>query len=154
MRYLLIAIYEKTAVWGSIILIAFRVFLPYIYDVPYLTSTIRVIFLIFWAITMIGGMMSYLFPYIRVPKKPLKTEGVIRTFYLNSDKIITQTYCYVFGAYAIFYLDRVSVLFDYLMLLILGIFLGYKVALIAGKYSLDESKKKQANKKLSHTNKE
>ena len=117
MRYLLIAIYEKTALLGSIILIAYRIFLPYIYKIPYLSSSVQIIFLIFWAITLIGGMMSYLFPNIRTPKRPLKAEGIIRTFYLKSDKIIMQVYCYVFGAYAIFYLDRVSVLFDYLMLL-------------------------------------
>lgn len=40
MRYLLIAIYEKTALLGSITLIAYRIFLPYIYKVPYLTSNI------------------------------------------------------------------------------------------------------------------
>lgn len=152
MRYLLIAIYEKTALLGSITLIAYRIFLPYIYKVPYLTSSVQIIFLIFWAITLIGGMMSYLFPYIRTPKRPLKAEGIIRTFYLKSDKIIMQVYCYVFGAYAIFYLDRVSVLFDYLMLLLLGMFLGYKIAVRANKYSLDEaSKKKQISKKESHT---
>ena len=37
MRYLLIAIYEKTALLGSIILIAYRIFLPYIYKIPYLS---------------------------------------------------------------------------------------------------------------------
>ena len=148
MRYLLIAIYEKTALLGSIILIAYRIFLPYIYKIPYLSSSVQIIFLIFWAITLIGGMMSYLFPYIRTPKRPLKAEGIIR----KSDKIIMQVYCYVFGAYAIFYLDRVSVLFDYLMLLLLGIFLGYRMAVRANAYSLDEaSKKKQAVKKEPHT---
>ena len=88
MRYLFIAIFEKTALWGSILMIAYRVFLPYIYKIPYLTSTTQVIFLIFWAITMIGGMMSYLYPYIRSPKQPIKTEGIIRAFYLNSYQII------------------------------------------------------------------
>lgn len=38
MRYLLIAIYEKTALLGSIILIAYRIFLPYIYKIPYLSK--------------------------------------------------------------------------------------------------------------------
>lgn len=144
MRYLLIAIFEKTALWGSIILIGYRIFLPYIYKVDYLTSTIRVMFLIFWAITIIGAMMSYLFPYIRSPKQPLKAEGPVRKLYLKSDKIITQIYCCVFGAYAIFYLDRVSVLFDYLMLLLLGVFLGYKIAVKANAYSLDEHTKKRS----------
>ena len=47
MRYLLIAIYEKTALLGSIILIAYRIFLPYIYKIPYLSSSVQIIFLIF-----------------------------------------------------------------------------------------------------------
>lgn len=34
---------------------------------------------------MIGGVMSRLFPYIRVFKKPLKTEGIIRAFYLSKN---------------------------------------------------------------------
>lgn len=151
MRYLLIAIFEKTALWGSIILIAYRVFLPYIYKLNYLTSTFRVTFLVFWAITLIGAMMSYLFPYIKSPKQSLKTKGVIRGFYLKSNKIIMYVYSFTFGAYAIFYLDRISVLFDYLMLLLLGVFLGYKIAVKANIYLLDESsKKKQENKKGSH----
>lgn len=38
------------------------------------------------------------------------------------------------------------------MLLLLGMFLGYKIAVRANKYSLDEaSKKKQVSKKESHT---
>lgn len=147
MRYLFIAIFEKTVLWGSIIMIAYRVFLPYIYKIPYLTSTIQIIFLIFWAIIMIGGMMSYLYPYIRLPKQPIKKEGIIRAFYLKSYQIIMQLYYCFFGVYTIFYLDRVSVLFDYLMLLLLGVFLGYEIAVKSNKYSLDESyKKKQKHK--------
>ena len=88
----------------------------------------------------------------KIKEKGIFSEYLPENFNLKSDKIIMQVYCYVFGAYAIFYLDRVSVLFDYLMLLLLGIFLGYRMAVRANAYSLDEaSKKKQAVKKESHT---
>ncbi len=121
---------------GSIILIAYRIFLPYIY-IPYVIQCTDNI------LNFLGDYINrrndeLFISYIRTPKRPLKAEGIIRTFYLKSDKIIMQVYCYVFGAYAIFYLDRVSVLFDYLMFF----YWGYRMAVRANAYSLDEASKR------------
>ena len=78
------------------------------------------------AIIAIGGMMSYLFPYIKTPKQPLKEKGMIRTLYLNSEIIIPQIYCWYFVIYITFSLEFKSILYNYLMLLLTGLFLGYK----------------------------
>ena len=100
------------------------------------------------AIIAIGGMMSYLFPYIKTPKQPLKKKGMIRTLYLNSEIIIPQIYCWYFVIYITFSLEFKSILYNYLMLLLTGLFLGYKTTMKVNKYTLEEAyRKKQEHKK-------
>ena len=93
--------------------------------------------------------MSYLFPYIKISKQPLKEKGVIRTLYLKSDKIITQLYCWFLVIYITFSIEYKSTLYNYLLLLLIGLFLGYKITMKAEKYTLEEfNRKKQEHKKM------
>ena len=41
----------------------------------------------------------------------------------------------LFAVYVAFYLNQISMLFDYLMLFLLGLFLGYRIAMKANEYS-------------------
>lgn len=97
-------------------------------------------------------MMSYLFPYIEIPKRSLKGKGLIRALYLKSDRIITQAYCWFLVVYITFSIEYKSTLYNYLLLFLIGLFLGYKITIRSNKYSLDEaSRRKQASKEESHT---
>ena len=143
MRYLFIAIYEKSLLWFSFMMIPYCIFFSFLFEYPVLIFIIRVIFAISLAIIAIGGMMSYLFPYIKTPKKPLKEKGFIRTLYLKSDKIITQLYCWFLVIYITFSIEYRSTLYNYLLLLLIGLFLGYKMTMKVDKYTLEESNKKK-----------
>ena len=74
-------------------MIPYCIFSSFLFEYPALIFIIRVILAIALSIIAIGGMMSYLFPYIEILKQPLKGKGLIRALYLKSDKIITRLYC-------------------------------------------------------------
>ena len=152
MRYLFIAIYKKSLLWFSFMMIPYCIFSSFLFEYPALIFIIRVILAIALSIIAIGGMMSYLFPYIEILKQPLKGKGLIRALYLKSDKIITRLYCCFLVVYIAFSIEYKSTLYNYLLLLLIGLFLGYKITIRSNKYSLDEvSRRKQASKKESHT---
>ena len=140
MRYLFIAIYEKSLLWFSLMMIPYCIFSSFLFEYPTLIFIVRVILAISLAIIVIGGMMSYLFPYIKISKQPLKEKGVIRTLYLKSDKIITQLYCWFLVIYITFSIEYKSTLYNYLLLLLIGLFLGYKITMKAEKYTLEEAR--------------
>ena len=152
MRYLFIAIYKKSLLWFSFMMIPYCIFSSFLFEYPALIFIIRVILAIALSIIAIGGMMSYLFPYIEILKQPLKGKGLIRALYLKSDKIITRLYCCFLVVYIAFSIEYKSTLYNYLLLLLIGLFLGYRITIRSNEYLLDEaSKKKQAVKKESHT---
>ena len=154
MRYLLIAIYKKAVVWFSIMMIPYCVFSSFLEEYPSLIFIIRIILATAFAIIAIGGMMSYLFSYIEIPRRPLKEKGIIRTLYLNSDKIIVQLYCWFLVLYITFNLEYKSILYNLLMLFFVGLFWGYKITMKANRYTLEEvNRKKQERKQKKELNK-
>lgn len=143
MRYLFIAIYKKAAIWFSIMMIPYCVFSSFLEEYPSLIFIVRVILAVAIAIIAIGGMMSYLFPYIETPRQTLKKKGVIRTLYLNSDKIIVQLYCWYLVLYITFSLEYKSILYNLPMLFFIGLFWGYKITMKTNKCTLIEINRKK-----------
>ena len=111
MRYLFIAIYKKSLLWFSFMMIPYCIFSSFLFEYPALIFIIRVILAIALSIIAIGGMMSYLFPYIEILKQPLKGKGLIRALYLKSDKIITRLYCCFLVVYIAFSIEYKSTLY-------------------------------------------
>ena len=136
MRYLFIAIYKKSLLWFSFMMIPYCIFSSFLFEYPALIFIIRVILAIALSIIAIGGMMSYLFPYIEILKQPLKGKGLIRALYLKSDKIITRLYCCFLVVY-----------------ILIGLFLGYKITMKAEKYTLEEINKKKQERKMKQASK-
>lgn len=126
--------YEKGFSFFCIIAIAYCIFYPYVLESASFLLFIRLILFLLSILMGVGMMMSYLFPYLSPKKKELKTTGIIRKLYLNSYQIIFQSLCYYLAVYLFFYLDQVSVFYNYLVLLLLGLFLGYKIAITANQY--------------------
>ena len=154
MRYLFIAIYKKAAIWFSIMMIPYCVFSSFLEEYPSLIFIVRVILAVAIAIIAIGGMMSYLFPYIETPRQTLKKKGVIRTLYLNSDKIIVQLYCWYLVLYITFSLEYKSILYKLPMLFFIGLFWGYKITMKTNKCTLIEiNRKKQEHSKKQKSDK-
>ena len=150
MRYLFIAIYKKAAIWFSIMMIPYCVFSSFLEEYPSLIFIVRVILAVAIAIIAIGGMMSYLFP----PRQTLKKKGVIRTLYLNSDKIIVQLYCWYLVLYITFSLEYKSILYNLPMLFFIGLFWGYKITMKTNKCTLIEiNRKKQEHSKKQKSDK-
>ena len=139
MRYLFIAIYKKSLLWFSFMMIPYCIFSSFLFEYPALIFIIRVILAIALSIIAIGGMMSYLFPYIEILKQPLKGKGLIRALYLKSDKIITRLYCCFLVVYIAFSIEYKSTLYNYLLLLLIGLFLGYKITMKAEKYTENQA---------------
>ena len=125
--------FEGITIWGSVLMIVYCVLYPYIYEFPY--YILSGIFSDFILTVLIGVVCKYLFSYIRPKKKHLKKKGIIRILYLRSYDIIMFSYCGYFAVYVAFYLNQISMLFDYLMLFLLGLFLGYRIAMKANEYS-------------------
>ena len=133
MRYLFIAIYKKSLLWFSFMMIPYCIFSSFLFEYPALIFIIRVILAIALSIIAIGGMMSYLFPYIEILKQPLKGKGLIRALYLKSDKIITRLYCCFLVVYIAFSIE-------------------YK-SMKAEKYTLEEINKKKQERKMKQASK-
>ena len=153
MRYLFIAIYKKSLLWFSFMMIPYCIFSSFLFEYPALIFIIRVILAIALSIIAIGGMMSYLFPYIEILKQPLKGKGLIRALYLKSDKIITRLYCCFLVVYIALSIEYKSTLYNYLLLLLIGLFLGYKISMKAEKYTLEEINKKKQERKMKQASK-
>lgn len=126
--------YEKGFSFFCIVAIAYCIFYPYVLESATFLLFIRLILLLLSILMGVGMMMSYLFPYLSPKKKELKTTGIIRKLYLNSYQIIFQSLCYYLAVYLFFYLDQVSVFYNYLVLFLLGLYLGYKIAITANQY--------------------
>ena len=144
-------------------MIPYCIFSSFLFEYPALIFIIRVILAIALSIIAIGGMMSYLFPYIEILKQPLKGKGLIRALYLKSDKIITRLYCcflvllanmrFFLVVYIAFSIEYKSTLYNYLLLLLIGLFLGYKITMKAEKYTLEEINKKKQERKMKQASK-
>jgi hypothetical protein len=111
------------------LMIVYCLFYQYIANIPYI-FIIKLILLISFAFQLIAWITG-----IRqsnqndTDKKSVIKNKIIKYLYLNAGQIITQVFCYYFAVYLIFMLDKKSILFNYLVLLLFGLFLGYRIAL-------------------------
>lgn len=66
----------------------------------------------------------------RNPKKKIirKTDGFLDAVYVYSRYIVNYSFYVYFFVYIVFKLDEQSIIFNYLLLVIFGIFLGYRIA--------------------------
>ena len=77
--------------------------------------------------------------------KEVETNDIIQTACFKFHQNIDMLYYYCAAAYIIFF-ARKSIYIDYLMLLLLGLFLGNRIAIRANLYILNRVSKKKKNK--------
>ena len=105
----------------------------YMIDFPYVTI-IRFIFLISSLFILLAGSMSIFGKKQKICKHSISSKPIVRRFYLQSRQIVTLTFCFYFAVYLAFFLDRESVFYNYLVLLLFGLYLGYEIAVKANLY--------------------
>lgn len=112
-----------------VIMIFSSLFRDYINMIPYFYLLPIRILLLFGAIAIvISGIIESKDKKRRGFKKKNK---IVDSFYYNSDLLIQNIFCWYFIIYIVLELDKVSIIFSYLMLLIFGIYYGYRIAKIA-----------------------
>lgn len=70
------------------------------------------------------------------PKSKLRISHnpIIQAFYLGSRNIVTLIFCFYFAIYLMLSLYKISVFYNYLVLLLFGLYLGYEIAVKANLY--------------------
>ena len=123
MGNIFIEIFKKITILNSILMIIYCFFHPDLGEFEFM-FIIMILLLISWIIWLIGKILNY-FERNKHPKgKEVETNA---------------------AAYIIFF-ARKSIYIDYLMLLLLGLFLGNRIAIKANLYILNRVSKKKINK--------
>jgi len=110
-------------------MIAYCIFYQYIADLPYLFIVKWILLISFcfqfsgWLIIMVHN------PKRENNRKNILKKDIIKNTYLKVGQIITQIFCYYFAIYLILMLDKQSILYNYLVLLLFGLMLGYRIAM-------------------------
>lgn len=124
---------EKLFIPTCALMIAYCIFYQYISNYPYVF-----IFKIFLFLSFIfQGVIRTIDTFhgkIKNDRYMLSHSPTMKRIYLNSRQIITQCFCYYFAIYLIFFLDKKSILYNYLVIFLFGLFLGYEIAFRASHY--------------------
>lgn len=114
----------------SFIMICFSLFRDYINLVPNIFLIPIRIVLICGSIAMVSA--GFITSTTKRTKTVIKKNKTLKAwFYYNYDSIIELTFAWYFFFYMILRLDQVSIIFDYIMLLLFGVVYGYRITKIA-----------------------
>ncbi len=123
----------------SALMIIYCVFYQYVIYIPY-HFVIKLILAILLIFNAFGWILGFFVSSVAVPNgDKMVKSNLLRSFYRNSYQIIIQLFCYYFSIYLIFMLNRESVFYNYLILLLFGILIGYRIACKANS-CLDDKK--------------
>lgn len=126
MKEKFIKIVNKMVLPLSFITICFSIFRDYIDMIPYYwLFPLRVIFLLGAIAIIISGIIK---PPSYGKNIILRGKTLKEYFYLNSYVIIEKIFVWYFCLYVLLRLDKVSIIFSFLMLFIFGVFYGYRIA--------------------------
>lgn len=116
------------------IMICISVFRDYVDSIPYI-FIVRIVMLVGAIGMVIAGIID------RIDSKSAiwhKGTGIKYILYLNSGIIIKQVFVWYFCLYIILRLDKISIVFSFVMLLIFGVFSGYKITNITERYKKEK----------------
>jgi hypothetical protein len=127
MKKYFISICGKLFIPFCAVMIAYCIFsqsianLPYVQIIRYIIFGLALLLCISWIIWLFE-------PTNKRGKVDIKDKNIRDILYLYSWNIITYSFSIYFFIYLVFRLDKVSVIYNYLILFLFGIFLGYKLA--------------------------
>jgi hypothetical protein len=137
MRKLLFKIAGKITMPMCIITICMSVFNNYLYLIPYI-FVIRIILLLGAIVMVIGGLAR---PTYKKSTYNHQGKNFKERFYLNSYDIIENIFIWYYFLYMILRLEKISLIFMYIMILLFGIYYGHRIANIADIYYKNKYKK-------------
>ncbi len=109
-----------------VVMIVFSLFRDYINLIPYIYLLPFRIILLLGAIAIV--LLGFIKPAVRTQNVVYKGNNLKEFLYSNSYVIIERIFYYYFGLYIILRLDKVSIIFSFIMLFILGAYCGYRIA--------------------------
>jgi len=128
MKHYIIKLSQKIFIPTCAIMIFYCVFRESLIHLPYI-NILRYILLILGILLIVGGSKELLeISNKNKGKKISNGKNISEFIYFISEYIVNYSFCTYFFVYIVFELDKKSVLFNYLMLLIFGIYLGYRFA--------------------------
>ncbi|MCE8463513.1 hypothetical protein K8P02_15730 [Bacteroides nordii] len=116
------------------IMICISVFRDYVDSIPYI-FIVRIVMLVGAIGMVIAGIID---PIDSKSAIWHKGTGIKYILYLNSGIIIKQVFVWYFCLYIILRLDKISIVFSFVMLLIFGVFSGYKITNITERYKKEK----------------
>ena len=134
MKKFIIKLGEKLFIPACTMIICYCIFRKSLIYLPHIRIIQYVIFGLGFIIATSGFIQLFSKPLNK--KKTSKTssqkESVIDFLNRSSEYIVNYIFSIYFFVYLVFKLDEKSLLFNYLMLLIFGIFIGYRIAIKTG----------------------
>lgn len=109
-----------------VVMIILSLFRDYINLIPYIYLLPFRIILLLGAIAIV--LLGFIKPVVRTQNMNYKGNNLKEFLYSNSYVIIERIFYYYFGLYIILRLDKVSIIFSFIMLFILGVYWGYRIA--------------------------
>jgi hypothetical protein len=100
----------------------------YIYIIRYILFGLGLLLCLSWIMDMLDNSKK------ETKKTSFKNKRIIETLYLKVGYIINYFFSIYFFIYLVFKLDKKSLLYNYLMLFLFGLFLGYRIAIKAYRY--------------------
>jgi hypothetical protein len=138
MKNFIVKLGSRLFIPTSMLMIAYCIFYQYLANIPYL-FIIKLILLASFVFQFISWMISTRYDMLdENDEQSIVEKNAIVRFYLKAGRIITQIYCYYFALYLLLMLDKKSIFYNYLLLFLFGLLLGYRLA----KTSWIESQKK------------
>ena len=127
MKKSIVKIGESMFIPTCVLALLYCLFYQYLIDFTYVFFIRLIIFLlsVFILFTWIISLFE---------KTPLKSKPIIQEFYLGSRQTVTLTFCFYFAVYLILSLYKISVFYNYLVLLLFGAYLGYEIAVRSNLY--------------------
>lgn len=108
------------------LMILYCVLYQYIASFAYLI-VIKVMLVILFAFLFLGWIFNSFCEYKGGGKRQKPTKKIVRSFYLKSYTIIVNVFCCYCSAYFLLFLDKKSILFNYLLLFLFGLFIGCRI---------------------------
>lgn len=136
MKNIIVKIGTKLFIPSSILMIAYCIFHPYLADLEYL-FIVKLLLLASFVFQFIGWVFSM--QNNKKNKNYPEKRNIIENLYLKLGQIITQIFCYYFALYLVLMLDEKSILYNYLLLLLFGLLLGYRIAIKVYKYQNEKT---------------
>jgi len=128
MKKFIVRFGEKIFIPSCALFIAYCIFYQYIADLPYL-FLVKLVLLVSFVFQLIGWIINTgNSSKYESNKQNLTKNNIIKNFYLKAGQIITIVFCCYFAVYLILMLDKKSILYNYLVLFLFGLLLGYRIA--------------------------